>query len=206
MKMMLGLAAAIAVLPSGVAAHALDEYVQAARLSLTRSHVGLEFDLTPGAQVAAPVVAMIDSNQDGVIAPDEAAAYAARVLQDTVVELNGERVAMRVIRIEVPSIADMREGIGTIHVSALGVHRARVSGEARLGFRNDHAPEKSVYLVNALVPSDRTLSVVRQERDRFQRTVQIVYDARPDLVVAMGWIVFAVATTLGLVVVRGQEK
>ena len=202
MRKILGLAAAIALVPAGAAAHALDEYVQAARLSLTRSGVSLDMDLTPGVQVAAPIVALIDRDQDGVITPVEAASYAARVLEDTVVELDGERVVMTLTRIDVPPSVEMREGMGTIHMSARGIHRVRLNGDARLTFRNNHAPEGSVYLVNALVPDDPTLSVVRQERDRFQRSVQIVYDVQPELSTQVGWIAFAIATSFGIVLAR----
>jgi hypothetical protein len=188
-----------------VAAHALDEYVQAARLSLTWSHVNLVMDLTPGVEVAPSIVAMIDLDRDSVITPDEAAAYATRVLHDTAVELNGGRVAMSLTRIDVPSIADMREGMGTIHLSAVGVHSVRLNGDARLAFRNDHAPEASVYLVNALVPDGPAIAVVRQERDWSQRSARILYEVRPGLDVQLGWIAFAIATSFGLVLARSKR-
>ena len=136
--------AAILLVPADAAAHAVDEYVQAARLSLTRSVVSLEMDLTPGVQVAASIVAMIDRDRDGLITPSEAAAYATGVLQDTVVDLDGVRVAMALTRIDVPPTAEMREGLGTIHMRAVGLHRMRLNGHARLTFRNDHAPNGSV--------------------------------------------------------------
>jgi hypothetical protein len=198
----LSLALAVVLTPAGAAAHALDEYVQAARLSLTRSHVDLDMDLTPGVEVASSVVAMIDLDRDGAITPLEAAAYATRVLQDTTVELDGERVAMAVSRIDVPPIADMREGMGTIHLSAHGVHGVSLAGSTRLAFRNDHAPEGSVYLVNALVPDDRAVAVVRQERDWLQRSARIVYDVRPGSLAQIVWTVVAMASTLGLIVWR----
>ena len=198
--------ATILLMPAGAAAHALDEYVQAARLSLTRTHVGLDMDLTPGVQLAASIVAMIDRDKDGVIAPAEAAAYAALVLRETVVELDGQPLTMALSSIDVPPIAEMREGMGTIHMRARGVHRASLDGNVRVTFRNNHAPEGSVYLVNALVPDDRTLSVVRQERDRFQRSAEIVYDVRPGLSAQLGWIAFAIVTSLGIVLGRALER
>ena len=198
--------ATILLMPAGAAAHALDEYVQAARLSLTRTHVGLDLDLTPGVHVAAAIVAMIDRDRDGVITPAEAAAYASLVLDNAAVALDGQPLTMTVSRIDVPPIAEMREGMGTIHMSARAAHRMRLNSNVRVTFLNNHAPEGSVYLVNALVPDDRTLSVVRQERDRFQRSAEIVYDGRPGLSAQLGWIAFAIATSVGIVFVRRREN
>src|SRR5262245_15745248 len=188
--------------PTGAAAHALDEYVQAARLALTRSGVRLEMDLTPGVHVAVPTIAMLDRDGNGVVTPDEAATYAARVLREILVEVDGERLTMTLTSIDVPPIPELRDGMGTIHVTALGRHHARLGGETRVTFRNDHAPDRAVYLVNALVPDDRGISVVRQERDWSQRSARLVYDIRPGLDVQMSWIVIALATSVGLVLAR----
>jgi hypothetical protein len=195
-------AVALALVPAGVRAHALDEYVQAARLSLSRSHVGLEMSLTPGVEVAASIAALIDRDRDGVVTPDEAAAYATRVLRESVVELNGHTVLMTLARVEVPPLGEMRDGVGTIRVSASGIHGTRLGGEARLTFRNDHAPEKSVYLVNALVPDDHTIAVAAQQRDWSQRSARIAYNVTPALDVQIGWLLLAVGGTVGLVLVR----
>ena len=66
-----GFAAATAglllVLSASPSAHRLDEYLQAARLSLAHTRVELEIDLTPGASVA-----------DGIISPSMSYLRAAR--------------------------------------------------------------------------------------------------------------------------------
>lgn len=199
--------ALLALGPSGALAHTLDEYLQAARLSLTRSQVSLDLDLTPGAMVAARIVAMIDRDQDGVISPAEAAAYATRVLNETAVELDGAPVPMTVTRVEAPPIGELREGMGTINIRAVGVHRTRLAGRARLSFRNDHAPDGSVYVANALVPADRRLSVSRQDRDVAQRSIDVFYDVGPTIASQVGWTAFAVVTGLTLVARRrGQRR
>ena len=205
MRTLLTLAAAIVLAPAGVTAHALDEYVQAARLSLTRSVVGLEMDLTPGVQMASSIIAMIDQDRDGVITPVEAAAYANGVLEDTVVDLDGVRLAMTLTRIDVPPIPEMRDGMGTIQLRAVAAHSAGLGGKPLLTFRNDHAAEGSVYLVNALVPDDRSISVVAQEREWSQRSARITYRVRPGLDVQLSWITVALVTGFGLVMARRRR-
>jgi hypothetical protein len=194
--------AVIALAPQGAAAHALDEYVQVSRLSLTRTRISLDMDLTPGAVTAASIVALIDRDEDGVVSPTEAADYGRRLLGDLGVELDGQRVAMTLVRIDVAPVGELREGIGTIRVSAIGAHGSHLVGQARLSFRNDHDPERSAYSVNAMVPADRTLSVFRQDRDRSQRSIDILYDVRPALPGQIGWAILGAVTCLLLIVVR----
>ena len=64
------LAAAIAILLSfgrSGFAHRLDEYLQAAILTIEKDRVQVSMRLTPGVAVYAVVLAGIDSNGDGLI-------------------------------------------------------------------------------------------------------------------------------------------
>src|SRR5258705_13835952 len=62
--------------------HRRDEYLQATRIAIDPGRVLIELDLTPGIEVAQGIVADIDRDRNGVVAADEAQAYAARVLRD----------------------------------------------------------------------------------------------------------------------------
>ena len=48
-------------------AHRLDEYPQAATFAVDGNHVAVEMRLTPGVEVLGKVLAVIDTNGDGVI-------------------------------------------------------------------------------------------------------------------------------------------
>ena len=200
------LALVFVFLPAAASAHALDEYVQAARLSLSQQEVRLDMDLTPGAAVAADIIARIDVDRNGVISPQEAAAYGARVLADIALELDGRRVAMALARVDVPSAGEMGEGLGTIRLTAIGAHHVRLSSRAALAFRNDHAPEISVYAVNAMVPADRSLTVLGQDRDVFQRSVLVSYDVRPGVARQAGWTIFGVGSCLMIALMRRRSR
>ena len=65
----------VLMLSTAPAAHRLDEYLQAARVSLERTRVALEVDLTPGAKVADGIIALIDRDGDSRISPLEAESY-----------------------------------------------------------------------------------------------------------------------------------
>jgi hypothetical protein len=177
-------------------AHRLDEYLQATRVSLERTQVTLEMDLTPGATVAASVIALVDRDGDGRISPLEARSYADVVLADVVVELDGRDIPMTLARVEAPSIDEMRRGMGTIQVRAAGhVEQGPFwRRQRRLHFRNNHHEAGSVYLVNALMPSDRAIVVVAQTRDAIQRGARIDYNVGPQ------WAQYAYWPIVGLVV------
>ena len=46
----------VLAMPAASAAHRLDEYLQAARVSLTRDQITLELDMTPGVNIAQALV------------------------------------------------------------------------------------------------------------------------------------------------------
>jgi len=180
----------VALASSSPSAHRLDEYLQAARVNLARNAVELEIDLTPGASVAEAVIALVDADGDNAITPVEAESYGSSVLNDILVELDGSRVALTLARVEVPSLDAMRHGMGTIQLRATAVVDGGIAGRAQLHFRNDHQPRSSVYLVNALMPSEDGVSVVAQTRDADQRDVRIEYAVRTQWPKFLYWPIF----------------
>ena len=60
---------AFAVRP--LAAHRLDEYLQATVISLEKDRVEASLRLTPGVAVSAAVLAAVDDNSDGTIIDGE---------------------------------------------------------------------------------------------------------------------------------------
>jgi hypothetical protein len=201
-KATLAAVACLLMWPAGSSAHRLDEYLQAARVSLARDRIALELDLTPGANVAAPVIVLVDRDRDGAIAPDEAAEYARRVLSDLVLEVDGRSVALTLARVEVPPAGEMREGMGTIQIRADGHVEAATASHREVYFRNNHQPDASVYLVNALVPEDRAVAVVAQVRDTRQREARIEYRVASSWPMQLLWVVVAAGGLLLLTVVR----
>ncbi len=188
-------------MPAEPAAHRLDEYLQAARLSLARDRIALELDLTPGVNVASAIVPLLDRDGDNTISPAEAGAYGQGILKDLVVELDGRPVALTLTRVEAPSIDEMRDGSCTIRLQAAGNVEAVLAGRRRLDFQNNHQPAMSVYLANALVPEDRDLRVAGQTRDLRQQRVRVEYDVRPQWPARLLWLVLG-AAALSTVVVR----
>ena len=88
-------AAVVTLLSVDGQAHNLDEYLQAARLSLVRDRIALELDLTPGVAVAPGIIAIIDRDADAAISSEEARAYAQTVMSDVRLSLDGHAIGVR---------------------------------------------------------------------------------------------------------------
>ena len=169
----------VLVMPAEPAAHRLDEYLQAARVSLARDRIALEVDLTPGANIASAIVTLLDRDGNNTISPVEAEAYGRVVLTDLMLELDGRPVAMTLTRVETSSIDAMRDGLGSIQLRAVGKVETVAAGRHHLYFRNNHQPAASVYLANALMPDDGDVGVVAQTRDPRQQGVRVEYHVGP---------------------------
>jgi hypothetical protein len=194
----------VGVLGGDASAHRLDEYLQATRVSFARDRLAIDVDLTPGISIASSVIAMLDTNADGAVAPAEADGYGRAVLSDLRISLDGNRVGMTLEGIDIPTLDEMRNGTGTIRLRAAG--RVEVgAGRHLVEIINNHRPETSVYMVNALVPEDSGIDLVSQNRDPRQREFRAEYDVTSELV---GYVMFLGLGTAAVVLAarRRNEK
>lgn len=163
---------------SAVDAHRIDEYLQAIRVGITRDHIDLEVDLTPGVALAAQVFAEIDTDRDGEISVAEEQAYASVVISGLVLDVDNLREAPTLSGSRFPTLEQMTEGLGTIRLAATAPAKASM-GRHVLRVRNDHRADIGVYLVNALVPVDRGVDILSQTRDTMQRELRLEYLIAP---------------------------
>jgi hypothetical protein len=170
------IAALLAIAGRSAGAHQLDEYLQAARIAVAQDHLAVEIGLTPGVAVASRVLDLIDRDADGRITPEEIDGYARRVLQDVVLTVDDEPVALTFERAQSPAWSEMQEGVGTLRIEARTASGTGPPGRHRIRFVNAHEPAFSVYLVNALLPSDLAIAITAQRRDVRQRSVDIDVD------------------------------
>jgi hypothetical protein len=170
-----GALAASLLLAADAEAHRLDEYLQAARLSLTPDRVVLELDLTPGVAIAPEIIGLIDRDADHVISSQEAREYGQQALSGITLTLDGRPLNLILDRVQIPPAADLRAGLGTIALRAGAAVERLPAGRHDLRFRNDHHPASAVYLINALHPENQAIQVASQYRDPTQREGRIEY-------------------------------
>jgi hypothetical protein len=168
-------AVAIFLLLGGVAAaHRLDEYLQATMISVDKDHVQASMRLIPGVTVASAVIASIDTNGDGVISKAEQHVYAEHVLAGLSLSIDGKRLTPRLISADFPDIAQMKEGLGEIHIE-FSADLPPGGPNRKLILESYPQFQKAVYLVNALAPIDPDIRIVAQNRNEQQSFYELDY-------------------------------
>jgi ABC-type nickel/cobalt efflux system permease component RcnA len=171
--------------PATVAAHPLDEYQQAAYLTLATDGVTLELDLSPGVLVAPQVIAAIDTDGDGAISEQEGQTYARVVLSDVRLEVDEQPHPLTLTRVELPTMLALTSGLGTLRLEAAAVSGPN-GGPLVVGpgphealLQNRHAPVKSVYQATVALGAGGGIEVSQQRRDDLQQRLQVAYAVAP---------------------------
>jgi hypothetical protein len=162
------------MLRAPASAHRLDEYLQATILSVEKDRLQASLRLVPGVAVSSPIIGAIDTNADGVISAAEGRAYAERVVSDLSLSADGHVLRPRLLSFDFPKIDDMREGLGEINIE-LAADLPPGNSNRKVVFENHHLPRISAYLVNCLVPRDRNIQVVAQNRNSNQSFYRLDY-------------------------------
>jgi hypothetical protein len=174
MKTKLAITFALISLAVPALAHRLDEYLQAIIVSIGQDHIRVSMRLIPGVAVSTTVISAVDSNGDGVFSETEQQSYAQKVLGDLSLKLDGHLLRPRLEAISFPTTADMKEGLGEIHIEfaadvpAGGLNRTLV-------VENHHEMRISVYLMNSLVPQARNIQLTAQHRNQNQSYYRVDY-------------------------------
>jgi hypothetical protein len=155
-------------------AHRLDEYLQAATISLEKNHIQLQVRLAPGVAVVSSVLASIKPDANGIISAARQQAYAERVVEDLSLEIDGKRVPLRIVSTNFPEIQKLDEGVGEIQLD-LEADVPKGGKNRRLTFENRHQSSIAAYLVNCLVPRDPDIRVTAQNRNYTQSIYQLDY-------------------------------
>lgn len=181
MKTCLAVAAISVLLCAPAPAHRLDEYLQGAILSVEKHRLEAQITLTPGVAVLPIVIAGIDTNADGTISQAEQRAYAARVIRDLSLTIDGRRLKLELLSVQFPSMEEMNDGRGEIEVE-LEANLPPGGAGRQLIFENHHQSRIAAYQVNCLVPRDPDIRITAQKRNYEQSIYELEYvqaGARP---------------------------
>ncbi len=155
-------------------AHRLDEYLEAATITVWKDRVEAQLRLAPGVAVLPAVLATIDTDADGTISGPEQRAYAERVLRDVTLRVDGDRLRLRLVSTTYPSLDALQEGRGEILI-AFDAPVPRGGRERQLTLENRHQRRIAAYLVNALVPQDPDIRIAAQSRNYEQSFYRMDY-------------------------------
>ena len=157
------------------AAHVLDQYLQVVQIALAPNGVRIELRLIPRVQVTERICTLIDTDGDRQITKAEEQAYLQHVSQDIELSISNIKTPLRLTNSQFPTQQEMREGLGTIRLTYEASSSLVTADYQQLSFRNNHLPELSNYLVNALVPATPEIKIGGQERDPLQREMKLNY-------------------------------
>ena len=157
-------------------AHRLDEYLQATIISVEKDRVHIFMRLVPGVAVFPVVFASIDANGDGVISETERQVYAGRVLGDLSLSVDGHCLTPQMLSVNFPKTEEMKEGTGEIQIE-FSADLPAGSSNRKLILENHHQNRISAYLVNCLIPRDRNIRIIKQNRNQNQSFYQLDYEA-----------------------------
>lgn len=166
-------------LATDAAAHRLDEYLQATRISVATNRIDLSIDLTPGVAIAGQLLVLIDADGNGQVSKEEGNTYAERVLEDTQFTLDRSVLACELAGASFPELHEFRNGSGVIQIKAIAPVGNLVTGNHVLRLTNAHLPEISVHQVNALRSKDDTIEITQQTRNELQTEYRLEFKVRP---------------------------
>jgi hypothetical protein len=156
-------------------AHRLDEYLQAARITIEPPRVQIALDLTPGAAVAGGIFESIDVDHDGKMSVKERDDYAQAVMTSLSLAVDGRSYVLKIDDLRFPTLEEMRLGEGVIRLRAHALVPGTREGRHGLMFSNHHRSDIGAYLVNALMPEDGRIHITGQSRDMLQREFALEY-------------------------------
>lgn len=179
----------LALLAAPAFPHRLDEYLQGAILSIEKDRLQVQMTLTPGVAVFPRLIADIDTDTDGAVSEAEQRAYAARVLQDLSLAIDGQRLSPRLIALRFPAMDEMKEGRGEIQLD-FNADLPLGSRNRELTFENHHQPRISAYQVNVLVPRDPNIRIAAQDRNYTQSRYRLEYvqTGAGSVTPSLGWL------------------
>jgi hypothetical protein len=175
-SILVGMAVLVASIPSQ--AHRLDEYLQATRIGISLEQILLALDLTPGVAIVPELRRWVQPDSSDRISQQQGNSYAQRVLKDLSLTLDGKKQELYLVSASFPAWSDIEAGEGVIHLRTTARISTLQPGSHEIFFRNDHLPQISVYLANAVAPSSEAIQIRRQSRDNLQRNYRLSFEIK----------------------------
>ncbi len=161
---------AVLLTPTPADAHPLDVYLQASYITVQSTGVGIEVDISPGTEVAADLVARLDTDHDGKFSDEEGRAFADVVVADLAVSVDGTSLPITIANVGLPTYKATAAGYGTVKIVATAPGPVS-TGTHTVAYENRSRASKSVFQANAFLQDGLRARVGTQERDADQSTL-----------------------------------
>ncbi len=154
-------------------AHRTEGLLQASLVEVTPAEVRVEVTLTPGIDVVPKIIALFDTNGDGVVSDAESAAWAAKFMERQSVMVDGRSLLLKPDGVLVSPLEQMTEGHGGILVHFSAPFGDPVSGEHRVLCANRYEPIPGTFQTNGIVPKDPGVRISSHHRDERQQELTL---------------------------------
>lgn len=167
------------LIPAQTWAHPEHDFVQSSYIVLTDSQILVEVDLSPGYEIGADLVKLIDTDADEVITETEARSYALEVASFLYLEANGRELSLALTSFEYPSYDSFAEGRHGFKLHLSAPLPSSEPGNYQLSYENTYEPVgfTNSYLVNGFVQAAvaDAIDITGLDRDYYQHTLSLEY-------------------------------
>jgi hypothetical protein len=160
-------------------AHRLDDLMQASFIEIKPNGIRIQLNLNPGVAVADKVTWIMDRDGDGAISGTEEMEFSKVVKKQLKLSIDSQTLPLEILNTEFDDAAELRRGNGNIRIELAAHFPHLLPGAQSLRFENGNWPKMSVYLVNAILPRDSAIKVLRQVRNETQSIGWIAFSAEP---------------------------
>jgi nickel/cobalt transporter (NicO) family protein len=161
--------------PGVALAHPLDEYLQATYITVAPTQIVVELNLTPGVLIAPQILSQLDPDGDEQISDAEGQAYVDTMLRNVTLHVDGQPRPLAVTRIDMPAHLNIQAGYGTIRIFTAATLVDGLTGTHQIEYKNNYAPVRSAYQVNAFVDRGVNITLGKQNRDSIQQSMSVDY-------------------------------
>ena len=173
-RLRLGAIAILLVLPGTALAHRLDEIPPGDAPFARADRLVLKIDLTPGVQVAPALVARITTDRDGRISEEEGRAYANQVLNDVVLEADGRKQQLQLVRMTFPRSKRWARAWARFG-SRRGPRGRLVPGRTGSFSKQPSAATEACTWSTRSFPASPEIEITSQDRDPLQREIRVAF-------------------------------
>jgi ABC-type nickel/cobalt efflux system permease component RcnA len=131
------------------------------------------------------VLPEIDTDGDEQISEAEAQAYVTAILNNVVLQVDGETLPLTVTRLDMPDYLNIQAGYGTIRIFTTAALADGTTGTHQISYANNFAPTGAAYQVNTFVNQGDAITLGAQNRDDTQQSITVDFTTG-DAVAAAG--------------------
>lgn len=154
-------------------AHRIEGLLQASLVEVLPSQVGVEVTLVPGIDIAPKIIALLDTNGDGVFSDAESTAWSALFMAGQSVAVDGKSLPLKLGGTRASPLAELTGGHAEIVMHFTADLGKLARGPRTIVCANRDEPIPCTYQINGLVPKAPGVRISSHRRDERQQELTL---------------------------------